>query len=73
MPSIAQATNNISPASQGVEMQRVLEALRVDNAALKAAIGVINARLDALGGNFIAGSAGTTNVSGNTPVTTVTA
>lgn len=73
MPSIVQATNTVTPSQNGAQLQKVLEALRVDNAALKAAIGVINARLDALGGNFIAGSAGTTNVSGNTPATTTTA
>lgn len=38
MPSINQATNNLTPSQNGVELQKVLEGIRVDLAALAASV-----------------------------------
>lgn len=79
MTSISQATNAMSNATKdGVELNKVLASLLTDLKAANTAIGVLNARLDAIGAqgagsvSTIATAAGTTNVSGNTPGVTTT-
>lgn len=38
MPSIAQATNSLTPSHNGVELQKVLEGIRADLGALAASV-----------------------------------
>lgn len=38
MPSIAQATNSLTPSQNGVELQKVLEGIRADLDALAASV-----------------------------------
>ncbi len=48
MPSINQTCNNVLPAQSGIELQKVLEAFRLDLAALTTAYAVALAKIDVL-------------------------
>jgi hypothetical protein len=73
MASIGNVCSQQVPQQNGVELAKLVNGILVDLTSLKTAIGNINTKLDALGASFVIGSAGTNNVSGNTPALTTTA